>query len=104
MPSNVKWTEPFLADLRESVEKAKALKGGELKAKIEQAFAGVDPESISDETIRGLLAMTGAGGDDLPERMAEVNETLNALPWRLRERLLVAYLNDLYRQPKEPGA
>ena len=101
MPSNVKWTEPFLRDLRESVEKAKALPSGELKAKIEQAFAGVDPASISDETIQGLLTMAGAGGEELPERMAEVNETLNALPWRLRERLLVAYLNTLYRQPKE---
>jgi hypothetical protein len=31
--------------------------------------------------------------------MAEINEVLNALPVRLREELLVAYLNDLFRQP-----
>jgi hypothetical protein len=29
--------------------------------------------------------------------MAEINEILNALPVPLRERLLVEYLNDLYR-------
>jgi sphinganine-1-phosphate aldolase len=104
MPSNVKWTEPFLADLRASVEAARALPSGALKAEVERAFGDVDPASVSDETIAGLLALAGADGDDLPERLADVNETLNALPWRLRERLLVAYLNQLYRQPRAPGA
>jgi hypothetical protein len=31
--------------------------------------------------------------------MAEINEVLNALPVPLRERLLVEYLNGLFRQP-----
>jgi hypothetical protein len=30
--------------------------------------------------------------------MAEINEVLNALPVPLRERLLVEYLNVLYKQ------
>jgi glutamate/tyrosine decarboxylase-like PLP-dependent enzyme len=104
MPSNVRWTDAFLADLRESVAKARTLASGELAAKIQAVFAGRDPEAIDEATVRGLLAMTGASGDALPERMAEINEVLNALPWRLRERLLVAYLNGLYRQPAEGGA
>jgi hypothetical protein len=29
--------------------------------------------------------------------MAEINEVLNALPVPLRERLLVEYLNELYK-------
>jgi hypothetical protein len=45
----------------------------------------------------GVLAMAGVEGSHLPERMAEINEVLNALPVALRERLLVEYLNDLYR-------
>jgi hypothetical protein len=101
MPSNVRWVDAMLGDLRECVEKARALKSGELAAKIQAAFGNVDPASISDETIRGLLAMTGAAGNALPERMAEVNEVLNALPVPIREKLLVGYLNTLYRQPED---
>ena len=41
--------------------------------------------------------MAGVTGTSLPGRMAEINEVLNALPVPLRERLLVEYLNVLYR-------
>ena len=51
------------------------------------------------EQLRGMLAMAGAGASALPARMAEVNEVMNSLPAPLRERLLVTYLNELYRQP-----
>ncbi len=43
------------------------------------------------------LSMAGVEGTSLPGRMAEINEVLNALPVPLRERLLVEYLNLLYR-------
>ena len=46
-----------------------------------------------------LLAMAGISAGGLPQRMAEINEVLNALPVPLRERLLVEYLNGLFRQP-----
>ena len=36
---------------------------------------------------------------ELPGRMAEINEVLNALPVPLRERLLIEYLNELFRRP-----
>ncbi|MBM4334918.1 MAG: aspartate aminotransferase family protein [Deltaproteobacteria bacterium] len=104
MPSNVRWVDAMLADLRECVEKARSLVSGELAAKISAAFANVDPASIGDDTIRGLLAMSGAAGNALPERMADVNEVLNALPVPIREKLLVGYLNTLYRQPEEESA
>ena len=39
----------------------------------------------------------GCRGREPPERMAGTNETLNALPPGIRERLLVEFLNDLYR-------
>jgi hypothetical protein len=31
--------------------------------------------------------------------MADINEVMNPLPAPVREKLLVAYLNELYRQP-----
>jgi glutamate/tyrosine decarboxylase-like PLP-dependent enzyme len=95
MPANVPWTDALISDLADAVESAKRLPSGELAAKIRQAFAGVDPASLGEDTYRGLLQMAGIGGTELPERMAEINEVLNALPPKLRERLLVAYLNEL---------
>jgi hypothetical protein len=44
-----------------------------------------------------MLALAGVDGTTLPGRMAEINEVLDALPVALRERLLVEYLNVLYR-------
>jgi len=47
--------------------------------------------------LEGLLETAGVQGGELPARMAEINEVLNALPVPLRERLLVEYLGGLYR-------
>ena len=48
--------------------------------------------------------MAGVQGTALPGRMAEINEVLNALPVPLRERLLVEYLNGLFRQPDQANS
>ncbi|MCP4668267.1 MAG: aspartate aminotransferase family protein, partial [Deltaproteobacteria bacterium] len=95
--ANVEWVEPFLEDLKVCTEKAKTMKSGELAAVAKEAFAGVDPDELTEETIGEMLGMAGIEGTSLPERMADINAILNSLPGRLRERLLVAYLNDLFR-------
>lgn len=100
-PASARWVEPMLADLRECVEKARSMPSGALAEKLGPALEGVDPSALGDEQLRGMLAMAGAGGPALPSRMAEVNEVMNALPVRLREKLLVTYLNELYRQPED---
>jgi len=96
-PASVHWTDAMLADLHECTEKAKALPSGELAPKIREAFGSLAPEELSDELFENLLAMAGVTGTSLPGRMAEINEVLNALPVPLRERLLVEYLNVLYK-------
>jgi sphinganine-1-phosphate aldolase len=96
-PANVKWVDALLADLRECVDQAKERPSGALAAQVRGAFSSLDPEALSDEMIEGLLATAGVEGSGLPGRMAEINEVLNTLPVRLREKLLIAYLNDLYR-------
>jgi glutamate/tyrosine decarboxylase-like PLP-dependent enzyme len=97
-PASVHWVDALLADLRECVEKARALPSGELAAKLRPVVQALDPKSLGDEQLRGMLAMAGAGGTELPARMAEINEVMNALPAALREKLFVTYLNDLYKQ------
>jgi len=99
-PESVRWVDAMLADLLECVEKARLLPSGELAPKIREAFGHLAPEDLSEEVFRGLLAMAGIQGTGLPGRMAEINEVLNALPVPLRERLLVEYLNELFRPPR----
>lgn len=98
-PASVRWVDAMLADLRQCVDKAKGMKSGELAAGVQQMFGSVDPATLTADTFGQMLGMAGIQGTSLPERMAEINEILNALPVPLREKLLVEYLNDLYRQP-----
>ncbi len=97
-PASTRWVDAMLADLSECVEKARLLPSGELAEKIGAAFGNADPDSFGDEAFAGMLAMAGVEPTNLPGRMADVNEVLNALPVKLREKLLVEYLNVLYRQ------
>ncbi len=95
-PASVRWVDPMLADLEKCVAKAKTMKSGELGAAVQESFGSIDPDTLSAETFGEMLGMAGIQGTALPERMAEINEILNALPVALRERLLVEYLNELY--------
>jgi len=102
-PESVRWVEPMLADLETSAEAARKLPSGELAPKIREAFGHLRPEDLDEEVFGGMLRMAGIdGAGELPGRMAEINEVLNALPVPLRERLLVEYLNELFRPPGGP--
>ena len=96
-PASERWVNDLLRDLRASVEAARALPSGALAARIQETFANLEPAQLTPELFAGMLQMAGASGNALPERMADINEVLNALPVPLRERLLVEYLSDLYR-------
>ncbi len=100
-PASAHWVAPMLADLRDCVEKARSMPSGELAARLGPVVKGIDPRTLGEEQLRGMLAMAGVGGTDLPSRMAEINEVMNALPAPLREKLLITYLNELYRQPDD---
>jgi hypothetical protein len=94
-PASVRWVEAMLADLRACVERARGLPAD--GAGIREAVQSLDLASLPPDALGALLASVGVDGSKLPERMADINETLNALPPALREKLLVEYLNDLYR-------
>jgi glutamate/tyrosine decarboxylase-like PLP-dependent enzyme len=99
-PESVRWVDDMLSDLGDSIEAAKKLPAGELAPKIREAFGGLRPEDLDENVFQGLLGMAGVQGTSIPGRMAEINEVLNALPVPLRERLLVEYLNELFRRPE----
>jgi glutamate/tyrosine decarboxylase-like PLP-dependent enzyme len=99
-PESVRWVDAMLDDLRECVEKARTLPSGQLAPKIRENFGHLQPEDLDESVFQGMLGMAGVDGTSLPGRMAEINEVLNALPVPLRERLLVEYLNELFRRPE----
>jgi glutamate/tyrosine decarboxylase-like PLP-dependent enzyme len=98
-PAGERWVDELLRDLRACVETARGLESGELAARVRAAFGGLEAGALAPESFAGLLGMAGIEGTRLPARMAAINEVLNALPVPLRERLLVEYLNQLYRPP-----
>lgn len=95
-PASLEHVDAFLADLRASVEAARALPKGQLAASLMDALASVDPSQLDGETLSRMLAMAGIAGGELPERMAEINEVLNALPGELTARVLTEFVNDLF--------
>jgi sphinganine-1-phosphate aldolase len=100
--SNVAWVDLFLRDLDECVARAATLKSGELGDMVREALAGKNPEDLTDEDFSQMMEMAGISGDGgLPEKMAEINEVLNALTSAFRERLLVEFVNDLFQPTQD---
>jgi glutamate/tyrosine decarboxylase-like PLP-dependent enzyme len=90
--------EEFLDALGAAV--AAAVLSGPVRVEPDVAafVAALDPAALSDDDFDGLLAAVGMTGDTgLPERMAEINALLDLAAPRLREALLVAFLDRLSR-------
>ena len=98
-PSNVKWIDEFLVDLRDCAEASRGLPQSDLVPMVVEAFSQVDPATINEEIFSQMMQMAGISSDSLPEGMAEINEVLNALPKKVCEKLLIQYVNDLFSQP-----
>jgi sphinganine-1-phosphate aldolase len=95
--SNVGNEDGLLADLAECVVSARNLPEGEWVEVARSALANVDPATLTDTEIKEMLALAGLGdGDGLPHRMADVNGILDALPAKMRERLLTIFVNELF--------
>jgi sphinganine-1-phosphate aldolase len=90
--------DALLADLGAAVEIARGAGPGPEGQALLDALRDLDPDAFTPEMYQGMLAMAGLGGGaQLPEEMADINRILDALPPRLREKLLIEFLNDLFR-------
>lgn len=88
--------DALLADLAESVDKARA-SAAPLDPALRAAVAALDPDQLPDDVLGTLLPLAGlTPGEGLPDRMAGINTLLEAMSPRLRERLLVAFLGLLF--------
>jgi glutamate/tyrosine decarboxylase-like PLP-dependent enzyme len=100
-PASVKWVDALLADLRVCVERAKTMESGKLASAVRDAFSSIDPASLTEESFSQMLGLAGIQGAALPERMAGINEILNALPAQLREKLVTEFMNELLKYREE---
>ena len=104
-PSNVKWTHAFLTDLREACDEAKkaaaAYEGTRtFAAAFAEKLTGPDALSMLPTLIESLGVGTGGG---MPDKMAEVNAILNAMPRPIQEELLTRFVSMLFT-PTTKGA
>lgn len=95
-PANLPWVDALLADVAACVEQVRDSKPSPLVSAVLQALGSVDLASMSDETMRQMMAMAGVGGSAVPHVGAEINEILDALDSRMRERLLTEVMNELF--------
>jgi glutamate/tyrosine decarboxylase-like PLP-dependent enzyme len=91
----------FLEALAEAVSAARQAGPVLVDSDVAAFLAALDPSTLGDDELDVLLAAAGlpVGGDDLelPERMAGVNALLDLAAPRLREAVLLAFLDRLYR-------
>jgi glutamate/tyrosine decarboxylase-like PLP-dependent enzyme len=101
--ANEPLVEPVLADLAASVEAARGVAAGD--PGLLEVVAGLDPDQLGDDVLGTLLPLAGIEpGEGLPDRMAGINRLLEAMPPRLRERLLVEFLGMLFTASEAAGA
>ncbi|MBI9086630.1 MAG: aspartate aminotransferase family protein [Desulfobacterales bacterium] len=97
--NNVGRISAFLKDLKESVAAVRDQPAGDLAAVVQAELAKMDLDNLGDKEIEEMMALVGMeSGGSLPAKMADLNEILNAVPPRLKERLLVLYVNDAFSQ------
>jgi glutamate/tyrosine decarboxylase-like PLP-dependent enzyme len=92
--------DEFLSALRAAVDAAVAAGAIVVSPEVAEIVRALDPDALSDEDFDGLLSAVGMTGGDtvgLPDSMAEINALLDLAAPRLREALLVAFLDRLAR-------
>ncbi|GAA1476763.1 aminotransferase class V-fold PLP-dependent enzyme [Nocardioides aestuarii] len=93
----------FLAALSDAVAAAVAAGPVTVDPEVVAFIEALDPTALTDDDFDGLLAASGLvgasddGGLALPDRMAGVNALLDVASPRMREALLVAFLDRLSR-------
>ncbi|MER6329329.1 aminotransferase class V-fold PLP-dependent enzyme [Streptomyces sp. NPDC001034] len=96
-PATTDRVGPLLADLAESVAAARACEPVTVDPSLAELAATLDPDTLAPEDVAGFLAFAGLDGEQgLPSRMAPVLALLDALPTRLKERMLTEFVGSLF--------
>ncbi|MCF8106346.1 MAG: aminotransferase class V-fold PLP-dependent enzyme, partial [Desulfohalobiaceae bacterium] len=92
--SNVGRIGEFISALKESVEKAKTLPSSQLLSGVREMMDEQGEDVL--ENVDSLMALAGMEQGKLPERMAPVNEVLDAMPPQWREKILLEVTNRFF--------
>jgi glutamate/tyrosine decarboxylase-like PLP-dependent enzyme len=92
--SNVVHSDQFIDDLKACVKKAKQLPSGELLKKLKPTMDKQGAALLDNPAI--LFERAGIKEGQMPQRMAPVNEVLDALPPEWREKLLLHVANGFF--------
>lgn len=90
----------FLDALASAVKEAAAAGPVQVDPLLAEAAATLDPDTLDDEAFDGLLALAGLAGEGgvaVPERLGPVNALVDVAPPRVREALMIAFLDRLSR-------
>ncbi len=98
-PGNVGAVSAMLDDLQAAVLAAAALPTGELVEALHAMLGDESATALGPDAVAELMAAVGVQGALLPERLAGINEVLQALPPDAREALLIGFFGVLYRGP-----
>ena len=91
--------EEFLTALQKAVTTAVAAGPVQVDSGVADFVRSLDASALSEDDFDGLLGAVGMAGEGagLPKRMAEINALLDLAAPKLRETLLVAFLDRLSR-------
>ncbi|MCU1600729.1 MAG: Pyridoxal-dependent decarboxylase [Frankiales bacterium] len=94
--------DDLLVDLAVCVEASRGVVAGD--EGLLAAVKDLNPDELGDDVLATLLPLAGIEpGDGLPDRMAAINTLLEAMPMRLRERLLTEFLGLLFTPGNDAG-
>ena len=94
--SNIDHIDDMLAALKDSVEAARGMESGEMVKTVLEAIGSMKAEDLTEDNIGDMMELAGVSSDTLPEKMADINDIMNALSVDHRELLLTEFLNDLF--------
>ena len=97
LPRNVDKIDAWLADLRTCTDELMSKPPSENAASLKEAVSTIDFSQLTAEQIEQMLEMVGLGKGDLPGGLADINEVLNEIASKPRDRILTVYYNKLNR-------
>jgi glutamate/tyrosine decarboxylase-like PLP-dependent enzyme len=91
--SNFERVDDFLADLRDAVERAKAIPKNPVVEAVKKEAAKLGPNDSSPQALARLMEVAGLSGGRRPQRMADLNQILNEFPPKLCEMMMAELFN-----------
>ncbi len=99
-PSSAETVDQFVADLVAAADECRSLPWATADPELAAAAASLDPQTLDEATVAGLLEFAGlapGGAPGLPEDSAGIQALLETLPAPLRDRLLAGFFSLIFR-------